>query len=149
LPPAIPPAWRSPHWALPLDGAMVIFLQIPANSTSPFSEISYENCSSPLQSPAAICLAALLVRPSIARSPTGPCLASISKMAESRSIIIWSRTPFGLPRSERKTCSFSAMPMPANTAPSPTPLSRVAAASLSRTPAMSRPPLWGFAKAVQ
>jgi hypothetical protein len=51
LPPAIPPAWRSPHWALPLDGAMVIFLQIPANSTSPFSEISYEQIKrrTPLQ----------------------------------------------------------------------------------------------------
>jgi hypothetical protein len=42
-----------------------------------------ESRSGPLQKvPPAICLPALLARPSITRSPTGRCLVSISKMAE-------------------------------------------------------------------
>ena len=54
------------------------------------------------KNPAAICLAALLARPSICRSPPGPCLVSISKMAESKSTTTSWKTPSGLPLLKRE-----------------------------------------------
>jgi hypothetical protein len=76
------------------------------------------------KNPAAICLGALLAKSSITRSPTGPYLASVSKMAELRSIITWWKTPFGLLLSERRTGSSSVMPLPAHAAPSSIPRHR-------------------------
>ena len=66
--------------------------QVPVSPRVRFASVCTALWSSS-KSPAVICLAALLGRPSITRSPTGRYFASISKMAESKSTTTSWKTP--------------------------------------------------------
>jgi transposase len=75
---------------------------------------------------AATCRRAVWVRPLIRRSASGARWQFICRMAGSRLIIIWSKTPFAPRPSARKTGCSSATPKPANAAPSSRPSSKAA-----------------------